>query len=417
MRSYFIILGLLLIWQVSHFNESKGCTVFYIKSDNAVFGGNNEDWKDPATMMFFYPATDSTYGWIKFGWASGFPQGGMNDQGLFWDGTAVTYLPMPVSEATKQKYDGPLMAKVITECANNTEARAIFNQYYCDDLYNAQYLLGDKHGSSMIVEGDSIIPIAGSFQVATNFYHSNPGLAGYPCRRYQTAYDMLNNMDDPGPFSVGSVLAATHQEGNYPTQYSNIYDLKNKVIYLFYYHNFEEFIEMDLVNELEKGYRSINIPPLYSRISLSAPAENATVDPASVTFSWYGIKENQYELLLSEDPDFPGYSSIKVHCNNSFDSNAGIELLTIVVIVLIAISFRRKKRLLFMLALIFPLLFNLNCKKDEDNINQDNLVELKETITGLESGTTYYWKVVAQKAGGGEFTTQTVTRSFQTSVQ
>lgn len=63
----------------------SSCTGLYdlVRQGNIVLAGNNEDWKDPWPMMFFYPATEEKYGWIKFGWGGGFPQGGMNDQGLF----------------------------------------------------------------------------------------------------------------------------------------------------------------------------------------------------------------------------------------------------------------------------------------------------------------------------------------------
>jgi hypothetical protein len=52
--------------------------------------------------------------------------------------------------------------------------------YYCDDQYKAQYLIGDATGASMIVEGDSIIMKNGDYQVATNFYHSEPVMVAMP---------------------------------------------------------------------------------------------------------------------------------------------------------------------------------------------------------------------------------------------
>lgn len=48
------------------------------------------------------------------------------------------------------------MQKVIWKCATVEEALNVFNEYYCEDLYCAQYLLGDATGQSMIIEGDSI---------------------------------------------------------------------------------------------------------------------------------------------------------------------------------------------------------------------------------------------------------------------
>jgi len=197
--------------------QAYACTIFYVVQDNKIFAGSNEDWKDPHSKIWFYPAEHNKHGWIKFGWGSGFPQGGINDQGLFWDASSCAYLAMPVSEADKEKYTGALMQKVIEECADIEEALEVFANYYCEDQYKAQYLVGDSSGNSVIVEGDHFIPIEGNYQILTNFYHSRPDLGGYPCWRYETADNMLGGTYNLTPYFVGSVLDATHQEGKYPT--------------------------------------------------------------------------------------------------------------------------------------------------------------------------------------------------------
>ena len=192
MKTY--ALSFLMLFSLFTSIQSYSCTIFYVVEDHKIFAGNNEDWKDPYTKMWFYPPGDNKHGWVKFGFGSGFPQGGMNDQGLFWDGTAGPYLAMPLSEEGKENYSGPLMQKVIEECANIEEVKKIFTQYYCEDQYKAQYLIGDSLGNSIIVEGDNIISIQDNHQVLTNFYQSNPGLGAYPCWRYETAIFSQNQV-------------------------------------------------------------------------------------------------------------------------------------------------------------------------------------------------------------------------------
>jgi len=58
------------------------CTVFYATDGNKMLGGNNEDWSDSNTKIWFYPPEEGKFGWVKVGFAGGFPQGGMNDQVL-----------------------------------------------------------------------------------------------------------------------------------------------------------------------------------------------------------------------------------------------------------------------------------------------------------------------------------------------
>ncbi|MGK7313023.1 MAG: CocE/NonD family hydrolase [Candidatus Longimicrobiales bacterium M2_2A_002] len=161
---------------------ARSCTVLHVSGDGYVLGGSNEDWSDPATRFWLIPAADGRHGWIKFGFAGGFPQGGMNDEGLFWDATGVPYLAMPVSEANKRRYEGPLMEKVITEAGTVAEARAILDDWYCDDQYRALYLVGDAAGESMVVEGDTILAGTGAWQVAPTSGHPNPGWAATPAR-------------------------------------------------------------------------------------------------------------------------------------------------------------------------------------------------------------------------------------------
>ncbi len=396
-------------------NQLYSCTIFYVIKDNKILAGNNEDWEDPYSKMWFYPPENNKHGWIKFGWGSGFPQGGMNDQGLFWDGTAGPYLAMPFSEVHKEKYPGPLMQKVIEECANIEEALEVFAEYYCQDQYKAQYIVGDSSGNSIIVEGDNIIPIQGNYQVLTNFYLSHPDLGGYPCWRYETATDMLSGNYDLTTYFIGSILDATHQEGKYPTQYSNIYDLKNCLIYLFYFHNYEEFIIIDLTEELEKGYRSFDIPGLFSKVKLLSPINGKEVDSTLVTFIWKGIPGNSYTVIYSTDPDFSEYNSTYLpnkHLNTISHSNLIYFLPGLFLLIFPWV--KRKKIVISFMITLSVTLFSYQCKKEETPSPAEQVIEFTETINGLLPDTTYYWKVNAHAVNQDDFFSETVIQYFKT---
>ena len=390
------------------------CTIFYVVKDNKIFAGNNEDWENPSSKMWFYPAENNKHGWIKFGWGSGFPQGGMNDQGIFWDASSGAYLAMPISEATKEKYTGALMQKVIEECANIEEVLEIFANYYCEDQYRAQYLVGDSLGNSIIVEGDNIINIASNFQVLTNFYHSHTDLGGYPCWRYETAKDMLSSNYNLTPYFIGSILDATHQEGRYPTQYSNIYDLKNNHIFLFHYYNYEEFIKIDLVNELNQGYRSFDIPDLFSRVKLLTPEDGEEIESTSVTLSWEGIPGNNYEVILYTDPEFLNNNSkYQVNTNSGLIVHSGF--LYFLPGLLLVIPWIRKKRIpYFSMMILLAVLLNSECTKSEIPTPEIQVVEMTKTISNLSPNSTYYWKIKAHALNQDDFYSETLTRCFNT---
>lgn len=390
------------------------CTVFFATNGIYVLGGNNEDWSDPNTKFWLIPANNGNYGWIKFGFTNGYPQGGMNDQGVFWDATTCPYLEMPYSENHKVKFNGSLMQKVMEECKSINEAILIFKNYYCDDLYRAQYLIGDRFGNSVIVEGDSIISNNNSYQVMTNFYHSHPELGGYPCRRYEIANEILKNSGGISELSFGHILAATHQKGKYPTQYSQIYNLKEGRIYLFHYHNYEEFINIKLIDELKYGYRDFKLPFLFSNIEIISPAANQIINSLSIKFYWRGNKTSRYELLYSTDSTFVDHKvasvSFKKHANTFIPI---ISSLLIGIFLLIGIKGKFNKKTLI-IGEIVTLLMILSCKDEVVAPQENNTIEFQQTFNNLESNKTYYWKIIAYPDGELGFNSETLVHSFKT---
>ncbi len=405
----YLLITLLLIFL---FKKTDSCTIFYVEKDGVILAGNNEDWSNPASMMFFYPATEGKHGWVKFGWGSGFPQGGMNDQGLFWDGTSGPYLEMPVSEADKTKLQVPIMQKVIEECANIDEAKNIFEMFFCEDQYKAQYLIGDSGGNSIIVEGDNILDKEKDYQVLTNFYQSNPDLGGYPCWRYKKASEMLSENFELNPYFIGSVLASTHQEGKYPTQYSNIYDLKNGLIYLFHFHNYNEFVTINLSEELKKGYNTYVISNLFSKITNMSSSVNKSDEEISVIFSWDGLPQSSYEILYSATPDFGNYQSVKTISANPA-SEKSYYAFVYLFLLLPFIRINRNVVFKFICVILFFSLCGAACNNNDDEIQEgQKLSTHTKTITGFETGKTYYWKIKAKADVLNNFYSESVVKQF-----
>src|SRR5690349_21529785 len=67
-----------------------GCTVFYAADGQTALGGNNEDFNNPHTLAWFIPASPGRFGRVYFGYDDYIPQGGLNDQGVFFDGLALS---------------------------------------------------------------------------------------------------------------------------------------------------------------------------------------------------------------------------------------------------------------------------------------------------------------------------------------
>lgn len=265
-----LILFVLFLFSLSPINLFS-CTIFNSTKSGITLVGNNEDGTDPITYVWFLPPGKGKYGRVYFGLSDKWPQGGMNDKGLFYDGTAA-----PLFEITKSKnkpiYPGNLSEKMLEECATVAEALKLLGKYNLNYFRNGEMMIVDKFGNSVIVEGDNIIYKKENFQVVTNFYQSKPNLGGYPCPRYDIAESMLKNNEEISIDFFCKVLDSVHTKGY--TQYSNIYDLKNCIIYLFKDSNFREYVKLNLQRELQKGKELYAISALFSDRSARYEVQN-----------------------------------------------------------------------------------------------------------------------------------------------
>jgi len=252
------------------------CTVFYAADDEVVLAGNNEDGTNPITKMWFLPAEKGKYGRLYFGYDNFYPQGGMNDQGLFFDATAT--VPYEAGQKSRPMYPGILLEKVMEESATVEEALRLFSQYrfYNVVVEGVMILIGDKTGASAVLEGDVVLRKAGRYQVLTNFRQSAFEKGPYPCSRFTTAVNMLEDADSLSLELFKQILDATHVASPAPdTQYSNIYDLNRGIVYLYLFHNYENVIEIHLDEELKKGKHVVDLmslfPPTEETLKLLQP--------------------------------------------------------------------------------------------------------------------------------------------------
>jgi hypothetical protein len=246
-------------------NPDMSCTVFYAYDGQVALGGNNEDYQIPFTKVWFLPPEEGKHGRVYFGFANFIWSGGMNDQGLFFDALGVDQ-PVKVPRNGKPVYQGTLADKAMAECATVECVVQLFADYNTLwDTWYHQFMFGDATGDSAIIEPLTVLRKEGQYQVATNFYQSKTGPGHYACHRYKTAVEMLKNADAISVDLFREILDAVHQEGENPTLYSNVYDLKQRIVYLYYFHDYDHVVTLDLDKELAKGKHSYDLPSLFPR--------------------------------------------------------------------------------------------------------------------------------------------------------
>ena len=250
------------------------CTAFMMSDGESVLVGNNEDYKIPYTRVWFVPAENERYGRVYFGYDNWSPQGGMNDQGLFFDFFLTKKLEIKLSKG-KPKFPGPMIDTMLAELATVEEVLDMFSQYNLEWMSKGQMFIVDKSGDAAIIEGDEVIRKSGSYQVVTNFRLSkipeNQRPCEWPawsCSRYKKAKKMLAQSNTATVTHFRNILKATHR-GPYNvfarTLYSNIYDLKKGLVYLYYLHDFDNEVVLNLGEELKKGHHYYDLPSLFGK--------------------------------------------------------------------------------------------------------------------------------------------------------
>ncbi|MFC1529311.1 hypothetical protein ACFL6R_01210 [Gemmatimonadota bacterium] len=246
-----------------------GCTIVMAARDGLVLAGNNEDRNHIETIVQFLPASDQYFGRVVFGYDDAPFQGGMNDQGLFIDGNALAPTGYR-SDPDKPAFIFNVILNILATCATCEDAEAFFRKSSFPALNGARFPIADRTGASMVVEwGKGAVQFVKSdtwYQIATNFVMSGIENGVYPCWRYNAADAILSRADHLSVDLIRNVLERTHQEGRSPTVYSNIYDLKSGLIYIYNLSDFDQVIVMDLTDELKKGRQRLELSALFGDI-------------------------------------------------------------------------------------------------------------------------------------------------------
>jgi tetratricopeptide (TPR) repeat protein len=255
---------LLLAGTVTH-----ACTGFVFKTDGAVYAGGNEDFRDKDFYIWFEPAaSEGEHGSVFIGYPLApniyFAFHGLNTAGLYHDsfGSGRKDLSL-MRDLPEYGGDRELFEDLMMKNATVEEALEFLGGYYHELYENNMSLLGDADGNAAVKEGDVVIRGEDDYFVLTNFMLSQADRPMETCSRYRIATDML----EEGEWNLNlarAILSNTHNEGQNATKYSVICDLTSKIMYIYYFHDFEEVCVLDLKEELRLGRRRFPLKDLFS---------------------------------------------------------------------------------------------------------------------------------------------------------
>lgn len=221
-------------------NKTIACSiVYYVDSTSGkIYVANNEDyWYSEEAYIQLMPAKKNENARLWYGWDD-FAQGGVNAAGLFFDAAVTPEQKIP--EGFTNPNGRNIGDEILANCQTVDEAIAYLEQAKIA-ISTGHFFLGDSTGNAAVLEwvnGEKhIVRIENNVLIATNYLLIDTSAGNYPCYRYQSIEERINDLkksEEPVDFrSFANVIAGAvqtptkdenGQEGG--TLYSTFIDMK-----------------------------------------------------------------------------------------------------------------------------------------------------------------------------------------------
>lgn len=245
----FILLVLFIALDVS------ACTIFYFVHNGNMYFCNNEDWSNPDTEIRFHPASNGKYAWVYFGFSNNWAQGGVNEKGLCWDWVAGYRVEDWKFDKSKKAFNGNLSEEMVKKCATVDEAIDFLKQYNETSFSYARMMIADQQGNSAILGWKD-----GQLDIQRN----SGALQAFGYKGHEVQKCFASQPPEIDLDFISQTLDSAHQEGKYPTQYSNVISISEGKIYLYKSHNYGEYIEIDYLKILSRESSKHKIVDLFA---------------------------------------------------------------------------------------------------------------------------------------------------------
>ncbi len=305
-RKLLFIFPLIMIYSFGFIYNSYSCSMFKITLHGKTMVGNNEDYWNPNTRIWFEKGSAGKYGVAYVGFDNFWPQGGMNEAGLVFDGFSMDYLAIK-DTLGKMSLNTNFLKEIMEKYSNVEEVKKYFANHNLSGLETSMYLFIDKTGKCLVVQGDSLITGNNQYYILSNFYPSqvkNESEIDIPF--YHKAKRLMESNKNTSISFCSSVMDTMHQERDWGagTMYTTLYDLKEGIIYLYFFHDYKHVAKFNLKEELAKGDHILIMPKLFS--------ENKK---GREFFSNYNEVSNSLDLFKNED-----VVSDSLRCANIIDA-------------------------------------------------------------------------------------------------
>lgn len=259
-------------------NKIQACSMYKITIDGKTMVGCNEDaWRTTSRIWFENAKNTNEYG-------AGFtgsrlvggnrtaPQSGMNEKGLTFSRLVAYYPKQKESFPNRLKIENEVdyLTDILHKCATVKEVKKYIEQYDHSVFFDDVYIYVDSSGSYLIVEPYTLIEGNESNYVLSNFCPSiTDNEQARQLIRYRNGEDYLKTQKVSSSLPYCSALSDTmhvcRSRNGDGTLLTSIWNTKDKLVNLYFYHTYDTTVQFILTEELAKGNHTLSIPDLFPK--------------------------------------------------------------------------------------------------------------------------------------------------------
>ena len=261
---FFIAVFLTTLLQV----ESFACSMCKVTINGHTYLGNNEDSWRIGSRVWFENKTLENFGTVYVGYSDNFPQGGLNEAGLAFDGLTIFHKALNL-DPTKTTETNPnkFIREIMQNCTTVEDVRNYAIKF--NRPFNGGVLFfAEKFGKYLVMEPDTMTIGNDAKYIIANFCPSTTSdKKKLNFERYKRGNDfLLNHTNDTSSNYCLALVDTMHESRNKigdGTMYSFIADLEEGNFSLYFYHDFKHDKEFNLKTELAKGNHSFEMLDIF----------------------------------------------------------------------------------------------------------------------------------------------------------
>ena len=269
------------------------CSTYKITvGDKTMHGMNYDTWFSQPRIWFETNGYGAVFSGANYQGGNDLtPQSGMNEYGLSF-GTLATPTPEKAKSFENKKSiqsRSKYLKDILHSCKSVEEVKIFIEEYDHSTLSSDVFIYTDPSGKYLIVEPYELILGNDDKYVLANFCPSTiADFSSIKQKRYVDGAAFLKSKIDTSLAfctALSDTMHVCRKKIGDGTLLTSIWNLRNRIIHLYFYHDYKHMVQFSLKEELQKGNHSYEIASLFPAnmeyqkfIGFQTPLNNNTID-------------------------------------------------------------------------------------------------------------------------------------------